>query len=178
MKKNQISSVLLLTALVVAGCSSKSGMQKDPNAMDSRPAQPAVVDNTQGSGINNNDINGSQFGSNTYSTIPAERVIYFDFDSSQIRAEAESLLQAHAAYLTANSNVIVRLEGHADERGSREYNLALGEQRAVAAKRMLNILGVSESQMTILSYGEEMPLDFGHSEASWQRNRRVEIVYP
>lgn len=178
MKKSQISSVLLLTALVVAGCSSKNVQEEDPNAMDSRPAQPVVVDNTQTSGINDSNINGSQFGSNAYGVIPAERVIYFDFDSSQIRAEAEALLQAHAAYLTANPSVIVRLEGHADERGSREYNLALGEQRANAAKRLLNILGVSEVQMTTLSYGEEMPLEFGHNEASWQRNRRVEIVYP
>jgi peptidoglycan-associated lipoprotein len=170
----------LFTALFIAGCSSTGNVQQDEAANRQAAMPPAVVDDSQTAGIGDNlGPDGRPFGSNPNAAlIPVERIIYFDFDSSQLRPDAEALLQAHAAYLGGNPGMIVRLEGHADERGSREYNLALGERRANAAKRMLVILGVAESQMTTLSYGEEMPLSFGHNEGSWQQNRRVEIVYP
>lgn len=171
---------LLFTALFIVGCSSTGNVQEDDAANRQATMPPAVIDDSQTVGINDNlGPDGLPFGSNPNAAfIPVERIIYFDFDSSQLRPEAEALLQAHAAYLAANPTMIVRLEGHADERGSREYNLALGERRAQAAKRMLVILGVAERQMTLLSYGEEMPLSLGHNESSWQQNRRVEIVYP
>ncbi|OUD15478.1 peptidoglycan-associated lipoprotein Pal [Thioflexithrix psekupsensis] len=175
MKKTHLS--LLLAVLVATGCSSKSALQKeDPNASGVQN-QPNATDTTQGAGDRFGQ-DGNQFGSGSMSAIPVERLIYFDFDRSDIRADSEAVLQAHAAYLGANPNVVVRLEGHADERGSREYNLALGERRANAAKRTLGIFGVPDNRMTTLSYGEEMPLDTGSNEGSWQRNRRVEIVYP
>jgi peptidoglycan-associated lipoprotein len=175
MKKRNL--LLLLAVLVATGCSSKSALQKeDPNASGTQ-TPPPVTDTTQGAGDRFGQ-DGSQFGSGSVGMIPVERLIYFDFDRSDIRAASEAILQSHAAYLSANPNVVVRLEGHADERGSREYNLALGERRANATKRTLNIFGVAEGQMTTLSYGEEMPLDTGNNEAAWQRNRRVEIVYP
>ena len=107
---------------------------------------------------------------------PTERVIYFDFDRSEIRPDARAVLEQHAAFLNGRSTNI-RLEGHADERGSREYNLALGERRADSVKRTLTILGVPDSLMTTLSYGEERPMDKGHNETAWQMNRRVEIIY-
>ncbi|OGT35405.1 MAG: peptidoglycan-associated lipoprotein [Gammaproteobacteria bacterium RBG_16_51_14] len=105
------------------------------------------------------------------------RVIYFDYDSSDIRSEFRPTIEAHAGYLAANSSVIVTLEGHADERGSREYNLALGERRAQSVKRQLVLLGASAGQIRLVSYGEERPAIEGHDEASWQQNRRVEILY-
>lgn len=105
------------------------------------------------------------------------RIIYFEYDSSEIRSEYRSTIEAHAAYLSQNSGTTITLEGHADERGSREYNLALGERRAQAIKQQMTLLGVSSSQIRLVSYGEERPEIDGHDEASWQQNRRVEILY-
>jgi peptidoglycan-associated lipoprotein len=102
--------------------------------------------------------------------------IYFDFDRSFIRDDAKPGLQAVAAALKADQALNLVLEGHCDERGTLEYNLALGERRAAAAKRYLQNLGVAASRLTTLSYGEERPADPGHDEAAWAKNRRVEFV--
>ncbi len=107
----------------------------------------------------------------------AVRVIYFEFDSSEILPEYRKTVEAHAAYLAANTNVIVTLEGHADERGSREYNLALGERRSQSVQRQMSLLGASPGQIRTVSYGEERPAVNGHDESAWSRNRRVEILY-
>ncbi|RME34703.1 MAG: peptidoglycan-associated lipoprotein Pal [Gammaproteobacteria bacterium] len=107
----------------------------------------------------------------------ANRVIYFDFDSSEIKAEYRPVVEAHAAYLAAHPETIVTLEGHTDERGSREYNLALGERRANAVRRQLVLLGASAGQIRVVSYGEERPVAEGHDEEAWALNRRVEIRY-
>ena len=108
---------------------------------------------------------------------PSERVIYFEYDSDDVLPEYVPLVNAHAAFLSANPRRSVILEGHADERGSSEYNIGLGEQRARAIARLIALQGVSEGQLQVLSYGEEKPADPGHDEAAWQRNRRVEINY-
>lgn len=105
------------------------------------------------------------------------RVFYFDFDSNIVKPEAHLPLQAHAAYLQANPNVRVVLNGYADERGTKEYNLALGERRAKAVERFLVVSGASASQIEVVSYGEEFPADPGHNEEAWAKNRRVELVY-
>ncbi len=105
------------------------------------------------------------------------RVIYFEYDSSEVSADYRPAIEAHAAYLAANPDVIVTLEGHADERGSREYNLALGDRRAEVVRRQLILLGASAGQNRTVSYGEERPIGLGHDESSWQQNRRVEIIY-
>lgn len=107
----------------------------------------------------------------------AKRVIYFNFDSSSVTPEGQELIEAHAVYLADNPTVAVRLEGHADERGSREYNLGLGERRAQAVERLLLLNSVSANQLQIVSYGEESAISFGHDEDSWWQNRRVELVY-
>ena len=111
-------------------------------------------------------------------SILAKRVIYFDFDSTEIKPEFQAIIEAHGRYLAEHAEVTVTLEGHADERGTREYNMALGERRAKAVRRFLAAQGASFSQMKVVSYGEERPVAFGHDEASWRLNRRVEIVYP
>jgi peptidoglycan-associated lipoprotein len=107
----------------------------------------------------------------------SQRVVYFDFDSSAIRDDALPVIRAHADYLASNSQVNFTLEGHADERGTREYNLALGERRADAVRRLLIANGVSPAQVRVVSYGEERPAVLGHDESAWSMNRRAELVY-
>jgi len=105
------------------------------------------------------------------------RVVYFDFDSYVVKPEFTSLLEANARYLKADTQRRVSLEGHTDERGGREYNLALGQKRAEAVRRSLSLLGVSEQQMEPVSFGEEKPAASGSDEAANAKNRRVEITY-
>ena len=107
----------------------------------------------------------------------AKRTIYFDFDSSEIRGEGTDIVAAHAKYLASPGGMKVRLEGHTDERGSREYNIGLGERRAQAVRRALLLQGATEAQLSTVSYGEERPAAAGSDEAAWTKNRRVEIVY-
>ncbi|HZF25586.1 MAG TPA: peptidoglycan-associated lipoprotein Pal [Steroidobacteraceae bacterium] len=106
-----------------------------------------------------------------------ERIIYFDFDNADIRPEFRDVIAAHAKRLAGGASLKVRLEGHTDERGSREYNIGLGERRAQSVRRALMLLGVSEGQIATVSYGEERPAVQGSDEAAWAKNRRVEIVY-
>ena len=107
----------------------------------------------------------------------SKRVVYFDFDKSDIKDDFRAVIQAHAEYLANNANASVTLEGHADERGTREYNIALGERRANAVQRMLTLQGAAASQIRVVSYGEERPAALGHDEESWALNRRVEFIY-
>jgi peptidoglycan-associated lipoprotein len=107
----------------------------------------------------------------------AKRSVYFDFDSYVIKAEFQSLVEAHAKYLRDHKARKVSIEGNADERGSREYNLALGQKRAEAVKKALTQLGVSESQLEAVSLGEEKPRASGHDESSWAENRRGDLRY-
>lgn len=107
----------------------------------------------------------------------SQRVIYFEFDSSTIKDEYQEILAAHATYLTANPTASIVLEGHADERGTREYNIALGERRAKSVQQILTLQGVDEKQIQVISFGEERPVALGHDESAWSLNRRVEILY-
>ena len=109
--------------------------------------------------------------------ILSKRVIYFDYDTDAVRPEYAALIQAHANYLSQNRNRRVRLEGHADERGSREYNMALGQRRSNAVRKAASALGVGNERIETISFGEDKPKAAGHDEASWAQNRRVEIVY-
>lgn len=108
----------------------------------------------------------------------ADRTIYFEFDSSSVQEKFMDTIRRHAAYLAEYSDVDVRLEGHTDERGSREYNVGLGSRRADAVSRLLQAYGASNGQIETVSYGEEVPAVEGHNEEAWAKNRRVEIVYP
>lgn len=107
----------------------------------------------------------------------SKRVLYFDFDSSDVSAEDRSIIAAHAEYLTKHPGVSIVLEGHTDERGSREYNIALGERRAKAVQQLMLLQGVAQKQIQVISFGEERPVALGHDEAAWRLNRRVEILY-
>lgn len=112
------------------------------------------------------------------SAIARERIVYFAFDSDVIDAAGRDVIERHARYLVSNPTLSIKVEGHADERGSAEYNLALGQRRAEAVRRALALLGVPDVRVEATSWGEERPVDSGHDEAAWQRNRRGEIVYP
>lgn len=107
----------------------------------------------------------------------SERLVFFDFDKSEIKPEYQQLLVDHGKYLASYPDTKVRLEGHTDERGSREYNLALAEARSKAVRRVLLLQGVPAENISVVSFGEELPLDLNHEESAWAQNRRVEIVY-
>ncbi len=109
--------------------------------------------------------------------ILSKRSIYYDLDSHAIKDEYQPLLQAHAKYLLENKNSKIIIQGNCDERGSREYNLALGQRRADGVRRALMVLGVTENQIEAVSFGEEKPKAEGHDEAAWAQNRRSDIVY-
>jgi peptidoglycan-associated lipoprotein len=109
--------------------------------------------------------------------IPAARTIYFDFDKSEVKEEGRVVVDSHSGYLKSNRGAKVVLEGHCDERGSREYNVGLGERRSQAVRRLMLFQGVSDAQLETVSYGEERPAVVGHNESAWSKNRRVEIVY-
>ncbi|MDG1073421.1 MAG: peptidoglycan-associated lipoprotein Pal [Methylophilaceae bacterium] len=137
---------------------------------DSSDVVGAVIDGSGGDS-NMNELNDPN-------NILSQRNIYFDFDSDAIRAEFRPNIEAHAKYLQSHSNAKVTLQGNADERGTREYNLSLGQRRSVAVKTALNLLGVSDSQIETISYGEENANPACADDACYQNDRRVEIVYP
>ena len=111
------------------------------------------------------------------SMVSADRIVYFDFDRADIRPESQTVIETNARYLAKNARIITQLEGHTDDRGSREYNIALGERRANAVRQVMSAMGVPPQQIRVVSYGEERPAASGPDEQSYALNRRVEIVY-
>ncbi|MGY6276457.1 peptidoglycan-associated lipoprotein Pal [Methylomonas sp. MgM2] len=190
MKLNKTYMALAMSAILLAGCSST---EEEGSLADS--SQSATDAST--SGYNDGSMAGSQFGSgdgyNTGSSYGSgsnlgpefsdpnnplsKQTIYFELDSSQVKPEFVPVVAAHAKYLASHPNQHVILAGHADERGSSEYNIALGEQRAKSVESMMRAQGVSSAQLEIVSYGEEKPAVSGHDESAWQMNRRVEVGY-
>ena len=132
---------------------------------DTSGADPAAADSFEGHPLDNP---ASALGA---------RTIYFEFDASDVPESERATIEAHARYLSEHAGASIILEGHADERGSREYNIALGERRADAVRQLMTLLGAADPQIRAISYGEERPASDGHDESAWQLNRRVEIVY-
>ena len=124
-----------------------------------------------------NGQNGSANGEVTMADLLTVRLVHFDYDSSDLSNADYQTLQAHAQYLSQNPTAKILLAGHADERGTREYNMALGERRANAVQAYLNSNGAKSSQLDSVSYGKEKPLNEGNDEAAWAENRRVEMIY-
>ena len=174
MAKSIQSTLVLMVALVACGalgaCKSKPPAPEPPPAAQNSSADSAGAGAASATG-EDNDIPGPQAG------LLAKRTIYFDFDSSEIRGEGTDIVAAHAKHLASLPRAKVRLEGHTDERGSREYNIGLGERRAQAVRRALLLQGATDAQLSTVSYGEERPAAAGSDEAAWAKNRRVEIVY-
>lgn len=159
-----------LLAIALAGC----GRDTIPDPDVDTEVPPTSGSMAQQGGMDDRGMADGEFFEDEE---PLTMVIYFDFDKSDLRPEYADLLARHAARLANNSRTSVRLEGHADERGSREYNIGLGERRSQSVRRMLLIQGASSDQVSTVSFGEERPVAFGSDEASYQQNRRVEIKY-
>src|SRR5262245_32913695 len=165
-------AVVLAASLAVAGCKPK--VKPDANAGANTSQTDA---NAAGAGANSASSEEGAEAPGPMEGLLAKRIVYFDFDSSEIKGEGTDIVAAHAKYLSKNANLKVRLEGHTDERGSREYNIGLGERRAQSVRRALLLQGAAEGQISTVSYGEERPAVAGNDEAAWAKNRRVEIVY-
>jgi peptidoglycan-associated lipoprotein len=163
--------LLVATSLAVAGCGNK------PKPSDTPVDTSASTTDASSSGASSEASEEGAEAPGPMEGLLAKRVIYFDFDSSEIRGEGTDIVAAHAKQLASRTGQKVRLEGHTDERGSREYNIGLGERRAQAVRRALLLQGAGEPQLSTVSYGEERPAAAGSDETAWQRNRRVEIVY-
>jgi peptidoglycan-associated lipoprotein len=162
-------AALLVTLTLFAGCKTKP-----PPVAETPPAQTADT-----SGVENAEALAGDTDASMGPTgeLLSKRIVYFDFDRAEIGANSQSVVAAHAAYLSKNPNQKVRLEGHADERGSREYNIGLGERRGQTVRRALALQGVAETQLSTVSYGEERPAAAGSDEQAYALNRRVEIIY-
>lgn len=178
MKRNSLI-VLSLAVALLAGCKSTrnvggTDVPSAPAPVESKAAATADTGAVASAGIVGDDAS-NEVG------LPPElvnkRVIYFAFDSSEIRAEDRALVAAHAKFLAGRADVGVRLEGHTDQRGTREYNIGLGERRAQAVRAALGLQGTKDVQMSTVSYGEERPAASGEDEESMAMNRRVELVY-
>src|ERR1700681_325839 len=176
MNKTLLILIAVLGVSLAAGCSSK---KPRPTATSTNSAVPADQSQTAGSSAYGAGVVGGT-GAGVAGPSGAQlqnRTIYFDFDSSEVKADYNGLIAAHARYLASNPSIRVRLEGNTDERGSREYNIGLGERRAQSVRRALTLQGGTDAQITTVSYGEERPAVTGHTEEAWARNRRVDIVY-
>ena len=148
-----------------------------PAAASATPAQSTVasVDLSTSRGVSPGSAGAGAAGNTALMAAPTQRVVYFDFDSFVIRDEFKGLLDSHAKVLVRDGNKRLVVEGHTDDRGGREYNLALGQKRAEAVLRSLTLLGVSDRQVEAVSFGEERPASAGADEASWAKNRRAEL---
>ena len=169
---------VLAMVLVLAACGGSSGTMMDDSAAMSGDAYGGS-DAASASGVGDGGLGqGGEFADlQARGDALDNRVIYFDFDKAEVSAESREVLAEHAEYLARNSGIEIRLEGHADERGSREYNIGLGEARAQAVRQVLLLQGATVSQLSTVSYGEERPAALGSDEESMSLNRRVELVY-
>lgn len=179
---------LLVSALLLTGCESMDTVDEDVN-MDA----PEQVETSADEGADTETYsapeepeisaeelaaqNAREAAMKEQAALREVRTFYFDFDQALVKTEARAPLSAHAAFLSANPAARIVLEGHCDERGTKEYNMALGESRANAVSRFLVVNGVSKSQIEVISYGELRPANAGHNESAWAQNRRVYIEY-
>lgn len=169
MKKQVVFSILLAGILALTGCAGKKGMAgvSEAGYSDSHLE-------TMGLG-NADDLSGDSRG--PHDGLLGKRSFYFDFDSNVVHERYHEALKAHAEYLSSHPHARVLLTGNADQRGSREYNIALGHRRANAVEHVLRMDGVSAKQLRTLSYGAERPVAQGNDEASYQLNRRADLIY-
>ncbi len=168
--KNKLSFfILALVILGLAGCGGDS-VKPEGADVEERDVRAGGLGEEYGP-------DGQPIGGMRGEDLLSQRRVYFEFDSSALDAESRAIVEAHAMYLVDNPDVKVVMEGHADERGTREYNLALGERRGKTVAQLMQDLGVMPQRITTISYGEEKPVALGHNESAWRLNRRVEILY-
>lgn len=176
MKRIVAIALLMAGAALLSGCPKKHNVIEQPNA----GSQVSGNQGDEGASTSSRALAGDAGtqGMGADATGPlARKVIYFDFDKSEIKPEFAAVVAAHARNLSSHPNMHMKLEGNTDERGTREYNIGLGERRAQAVRRALMLQGVAESQLTTVSFGAERPAVEGDDEAAWAQNRRVELVY-
>ncbi len=175
----KLAGLLVLSLLLVAGCSSTPDKGEGDGAPVTEVDGAGASAGAGGAETAGASEGGAWTGSplDDPNSLLSVRVIHFAFDSSEIQGQDREVIIAHGEYLAANPEVTVTIEGHTDERGSREYNIALGERRANAVKELMLVQGAAESQITTISYGEERPVALGSDEESWALNRRAELVY-
>jgi peptidoglycan-associated lipoprotein len=181
LRELKLRALLGVSVLALAACTNipledVPVQDRAGTSVSALPAGNAAGDAT--SGAAGGGVTGVEVaGANKAQPSALERVVYFDFDSFEIRPEFASVLEANARYLAADNSRRLALEGHTDERGGREYNLALGQKRAEAVRRAMGLLGVRDNQMEAVSFGEEKPSLGGFDEAAFAKNRRVELTY-
>jgi peptidoglycan-associated lipoprotein len=178
-------SLLVLTAALLSGCPAEP--TKDDNGQiqgqiegASDTAQTGQFNDgrtTGGTAMASSDEPYRKDAINDANSPLSQQVVYFDFNADTIKAEYNELLVWHGRYLASNQDMKVRLEGHTDERGTREYNIALADRRAQAVSRLLLFQGAKNTQIDVISYGEEKPVALEHDESAWSQNRRVQLVY-
>ncbi len=170
------AALYLATAMLAAACASKETKTEAPVADRSTPppvastAPAPTTAPTRPAPIAANPLRDP-------SNILSKRSVYFDYDSNLVKDEFRPLVQAHSRYMTDKRDSRIRIEGNCDERGSREYNLALGQRRAESVKKIMTVLGVQDGRVETISYGEEKPVAQGHDESAWSKNRRADIKY-
>ena len=174
----------LAASAILAACSSTPTKEQEGAAVEDRSGASASSQQqkppTQSTGPTSKPLEGSSMSGNPLkdpSNILSKRSIYFELDSNVVKDEFKPVVSAHARYLQQNRGAKMTVQGNADERGSREYNIALGQRRADAVKQAMQLLGAQADQIETVSFGEEKPKSTGHDEASWYENRRADIVY-
>jgi peptidoglycan-associated lipoprotein len=165
--------LIVMSGLALASCKSKPPLPDASNPAGEQTG--AETGRTTDPTVGESELDANQQALETAKQ--AGTIVYFDYDRAEIKPEFVPIVTAHAKYLNGNSGNKVRLEGHSDERGSREYNIGLGERRAQAVRRALMLQGVTEAQITTVSYGEERAAVQGSDESAYAKNRRVELVY-
>ncbi|HET9581053.1 MAG TPA: peptidoglycan-associated lipoprotein Pal [Usitatibacter sp.] len=172
-------AICLVAAALAAGCASSEKKPEPPvsdRSTATTPQAPTTPPTSQTTPRATESLSGNPL--KDPNNILSKRSIYFDFDSNAVKDEYRNLIQAHARYLNDHRDTRIRIEGNCDERGSREYNLALGQRRAEAVKKVMTVLGVQDGRIETVSFGEEKPVANGHDEDSWAKNRRADIKYP
>ena len=163
----------LLAVAAMAGCASKVDLDKPAPVVDHAPAAVQAAPVTPPPAVS--PVKTVDLNAEYTSAVSDKRVVYFDFDSYTVKDDYRGLLEAHAKRMNNDKRVALRLEGNTDERGGREYNLALGQKRAEAVAKSLEVVGVQAGQLEAVSFGKERPAADGHDEAAWSKNRRVEL---
>jgi peptidoglycan-associated lipoprotein len=178
MQLNKTLKALLvaLPVMTLAACSSSSSVDESAANQNNGANASQTGNNVEVSTLTPEQAAAEKL-QQKYEALRQEQIVYFDFDKSSIRSQYAELLQAHADFLVKNPSVKVLIEGHADERGTPEYNIALGESRGKSVAKYLQSLGVSDSQISVVSYGEEKPMVKSRTEEAFAKNRRAVLVY-
>jgi peptidoglycan-associated lipoprotein len=181
MKRIKACALLALTFSILSGCSSAPlatpSAQVPASAAGSAPSMPAAAGSAKAVAPSS-AVTTALPHLDPGSAISRERSVYFDFDDFSIKSQYTALIERHGKYLISQPTLAIKIEGNADERGSSEYNLALGQKRAQAVLRALKLYGVNDAQMEAVSWGKERPKASGHDEAALAQNRRADLVYP